>query len=242
MKYEIQGETLPVVICYLENGETMVTEGGAMSWMSPNIKMDTTTGGGDTDPAGPEETEPSDIVPEDTEPVDPVESETDKPVDTDPSETTGKDSGTEEPQVTDKPAVTTKPTITPDETLPPETQAPETDDNKGGGSVSMIYTLNAQVSLKGEKIGIFFQNPQKSTHNVAVELYVISGGNEYLIGKSQLIPPGYQLSTLDYSDDNVTLVNGVYSGLYKVLFYDSTTGELANVNSHIPNVKVTVKD
>ncbi len=46
MKYEIQGETLPVVICYLENGETMITEGGAMSWMSPNIKMDTTTGGG----------------------------------------------------------------------------------------------------------------------------------------------------------------------------------------------------
>ena len=46
MKYEIQGETLPVVICYLENGETMVTEGGAMSWMSPNMKMETTTGGG----------------------------------------------------------------------------------------------------------------------------------------------------------------------------------------------------
>ena len=46
MKYEIQGDTLPVVICYLENGETMITEGGAMSWMSPNIKMETTTGGG----------------------------------------------------------------------------------------------------------------------------------------------------------------------------------------------------
>ena len=46
MKYELQGETLPVVICYLENGETMVTEGGAMSWMSPNMKMETTTGGG----------------------------------------------------------------------------------------------------------------------------------------------------------------------------------------------------
>ena len=46
MKYEIQGNTLPVVLCYLENGETMVTEGGAMSWMSPNMKMDTSTGGG----------------------------------------------------------------------------------------------------------------------------------------------------------------------------------------------------
>ena len=46
MKYEIQGETLPVVICYLEAGEKMVCEGGAMSWMSPNMKMETTTNGG----------------------------------------------------------------------------------------------------------------------------------------------------------------------------------------------------
>ena len=38
MRYEILGETLPVVICYLESGEKMVTEGGGMSWMSPNMK------------------------------------------------------------------------------------------------------------------------------------------------------------------------------------------------------------
>ena len=46
MRYEIKGETLPVVICQLESGETMITEKGAMSWMSPNMKMETTTGGG----------------------------------------------------------------------------------------------------------------------------------------------------------------------------------------------------
>ena len=46
MKYEIYGETLPVVICQLEAGEKMVCEGGAMSWMSPNMKMETTTNGG----------------------------------------------------------------------------------------------------------------------------------------------------------------------------------------------------
>ena len=46
MKYQIQGETLPVVICQLETGETMITEGGAMSWMSPNMNMETTTNGG----------------------------------------------------------------------------------------------------------------------------------------------------------------------------------------------------
>ena len=46
MKYQIQGETLPVVICQLEQGETMIAESGAMSWMSPNMKMETTTNGG----------------------------------------------------------------------------------------------------------------------------------------------------------------------------------------------------
>ena len=45
MKYSIQGEPMPVVICELENGETMVTEAGGMSWMSPNMKMETGGGG-----------------------------------------------------------------------------------------------------------------------------------------------------------------------------------------------------
>lgn len=46
MRYEIKGETLPVVICYLEDGEQMITERGSMSWMSPNMVMETTSNGG----------------------------------------------------------------------------------------------------------------------------------------------------------------------------------------------------
>ncbi len=46
MKYNIIGEPLPVVICEVEPGETLITEGGAMSWMTPNMNMETTTGGG----------------------------------------------------------------------------------------------------------------------------------------------------------------------------------------------------
>lgn len=46
MKYEIKGDTLPVVICSVENGESMITERGAMAWMSPNMKMDTNARGG----------------------------------------------------------------------------------------------------------------------------------------------------------------------------------------------------
>lgn len=37
---------MPVVICHLQEGESMKTEKGAMSWMSPNMVMQTNAGGG----------------------------------------------------------------------------------------------------------------------------------------------------------------------------------------------------
>lgn len=46
LKYEIEGGNLPVVICYPEAGQTLCTEQGSMSWMSPNMEMQTNTGGG----------------------------------------------------------------------------------------------------------------------------------------------------------------------------------------------------
>lgn len=46
MRYEIEGTPLPVVICHLDAEEAMITERGSMSWMSQNMKMETTTGGG----------------------------------------------------------------------------------------------------------------------------------------------------------------------------------------------------
>lgn len=46
MKYEILGEPLPVVTCFVNAGETLITERGSMSWMSPNMKMETSTNGG----------------------------------------------------------------------------------------------------------------------------------------------------------------------------------------------------
>ncbi len=45
MRYEIKGEPMPVAICYLDSGETMISESGAMSWMSPNMEMQTSGGG-----------------------------------------------------------------------------------------------------------------------------------------------------------------------------------------------------
>ncbi|MBQ8094397.1 MAG: TIGR00266 family protein [Clostridia bacterium] len=46
MQYEILGDQLPVVVCHLDREESMITESGGMSWMTPNMQMETTSGGG----------------------------------------------------------------------------------------------------------------------------------------------------------------------------------------------------
>ena len=45
MRYQIEGGNLPVVTCYPEAGQTLCAQSGAMSWMSPNMSMQTTGGG-----------------------------------------------------------------------------------------------------------------------------------------------------------------------------------------------------
>ncbi|MDE6902711.1 MAG: TIGR00266 family protein [Lachnospiraceae bacterium] len=46
MTYELKGGAFPVVVCHLKDGEQMRTEKGSMVWMSPNMKMETSGGGG----------------------------------------------------------------------------------------------------------------------------------------------------------------------------------------------------
>ena len=45
MKYQIKGAPMPVVICQVENGESVVCESGAMSWTTPNMEMSTSGSG-----------------------------------------------------------------------------------------------------------------------------------------------------------------------------------------------------
>lgn len=46
MEYKIEGTPLPVVICNVKDGERIVSESGAMSWMTPNMLMETSSRGG----------------------------------------------------------------------------------------------------------------------------------------------------------------------------------------------------
>lgn len=41
MRYNIKGNSTPVIICELNEGESMITESGSMVWMSDNMQMTT---------------------------------------------------------------------------------------------------------------------------------------------------------------------------------------------------------
>ena len=46
MEYTIEGGSFPIVICKLQKGESMKDDSGAMAFMSSQMKMETSTGGG----------------------------------------------------------------------------------------------------------------------------------------------------------------------------------------------------
>lgn len=144
-----------------------------------------------------------------------------------------------------------KPTvIDPDHPLPTEDSNAQTipvdedEDEKvvsqdGGGSVSMVYTLEAQVSLSSGEIQIYFRNPSASNHDVAIDLYIISGDQQIPIAQSGLIQAGYGLEKLTLLE-SVNLSQGVYEGKYVVHFYNPETGERALVEPEITDLTVTV--
>ena len=45
MEYQLVGDSLPAVVCQLKAGESVICESGAMSWMTPNMEMETAGGG-----------------------------------------------------------------------------------------------------------------------------------------------------------------------------------------------------
>ena len=150
------------------------------------------------------------------------------------------------------------PVVTPDHPLPevdqnavaidPESpledehkEQPAGKDEEGGGAVSMIYTLEADVSIASGDIAMYFKNPTASTHDVVLEMYIVSEGEEYLAARSGRIEAGYELGKMELMAEKVILSEGNYNGLYKVHCYDPVTGELALVAPEITDLDVTVR-
>ena len=110
----------------------------------------------------------------------------------------------------------------------------------GGGSLSMTYKLEAAVDLSSGEIAIYFKNPNRSTHNVAQDMYIVSEGKEFLIAQSGLLEAGYGLNRLTMLQDAPRLSEGVYTGLYRLHCYDPATGDEIMITPEITGVNVTV--
>ena len=153
----------------------------------------------------------------------------------------GGDDGPDTPDGT-----VTIPGITPDYPAPPEDEGAEDvedDEEKleapeGGGAVGMIYTTEVEIDLSDKKATILFANPNRSTHNVTVQLVV----QDVVLAESGLLTPGKRITSLDLKD-GINVPAGVYAenAKFVVRFYDPETNACSIVNSEIA-VTVTVRE
>ena len=111
---------------------------------------------------------------------------------------------------------------------------------EGGGSVTLTYSLDAELSLSTGKIQMYFLNPNASNHDIALELYVLEGEEMYKVAESGRIQPGYGLTQMEYQTDEAVLSQGEYEALYLVSFFDSESGERALVESTVTDVTLVV--
>lgn len=115
-------------------------------------------------------------------------------------------------------------------------EAPE-----GGGAVRLTYSLDAILTFSTGDIRMYFQNPNVSTQNIALTLYLLNGEEQIKIAESGMIEPGYGLSSMEFIENSAVLSVGTYEALYVVSFFDPETGEKALVESNITDVRLQVQ-
>lgn len=122
---------------------------------------------------------------------------------------------------------------------------PDPDDSEkmkssgGGGAVSLSYSNIVAVSLKTNKLKLYFKNPSKSNQDMVIQVFINKNGKETLIAKSNRLPAGYIIKSLDL-ESNVKLTKGGYNGLFKVYYYNSDTDERAVLDTNI-EIKLEVQ-
>lgn len=141
------------------------------------------------------------------------------------------------PPAPDNPLPVVDPNVTPN-----EDDTSEKTPINGGGSVSLIYTKKAELNLTAETAKIYYKNPNSSSHDTVIELYIVSDGNTYFLGRSGRIPAGYTIQELSLAEREVELKAGQYEGLFKISFYNPETGEKAILDTNIAGVTVLVTE
>lgn len=115
----------------------------------------------------------------------------------------------------------------------------------GGGFVSLIYTKQAHIDLSDAQVEMYFMNPYKSNHSIALELYITDGDQDWLVAESGLIDAGYGLRSMTFNEKvelAPTTEERGYKGKYVVRFYDPETGERSVFTTEVVGVIFTVAE
>ncbi len=111
------------------------------------------------------------------------------------------------------------------------------------GEVSLMYSLDAALSLGDGKIDMFFVNPHDSDHDIVLELFIISDdGSQVSVAKSGRIPVGMGVTEMEFNKESALLAEGVYDAMYAVYPYNPDTGELSIVDMNVTDVLLRVSN
>lgn len=124
----------------------------------------------------------------------------------------------------------------------PGTDGEKLEASKNGGAVAISYSDNVIYDRAAGQLTLAYGNPSVSTQSVILQVIVFGpDGSEYLVAESGVVPPGYRVETLKAAEkQSVSFSEGVYSGIFRLLFYNAETGERAIVNTEIP-IKLMVR-
>ena len=104
--------------------------------------------------------------------------------------------------------------------------------SNGGGAVSLAYSNIVAINNETEEIKMYFKNPSKSRESIVLQLIIKQNDKEYVLAKSDLLPPGYALYKLKL-DSNQKLPKGGYKGVFRATYYNEETGTKEIVNTEI---------
>ena len=104
--------------------------------------------------------------------------------------------------------------------------------NNGGGAVSLSYSNIVSVNTENKDIKMYFKNPSKSRESIVLEIVIKQKDEEYVISKSELLPPGYALYNMKLNK-GIKLQKGGYNGIFRTTYYDEETGVKQIVNTEI---------
>ena len=110
---------------------------------------------------------------------------------------------------------------------------------KGGGSVNLKFSDVVEIDSAAKTAKLYFKNPGTSSEEILLRLIIRKDDQEFILGSSDTIPPGYAIYKMNL-DDISMLAKGGYDGILKAVYYNEKTKAKEMIDSEI-KVKIEVK-